>query len=56
MKTSRTKSEFVWQDPFLLEEQLDESERMIQDTVRRYAQDALMPRIIEANRNELFDR
>ena len=56
MKTSRTKSEFVWHDPFLLEEQLDESERMIQDTVRRYAQDALMPRVIEANRNELFDR
>ncbi len=56
MKTSRTKTEFVWQDPFLLEEQLDESERMIQDTVRRYAQDALMPRIVEANRNEIFDR
>ncbi len=56
MKTSRTKTEFVWQDPFLLEEQLDESERMIRDTVRRYAQDALMPRIVEANRNEIFDR
>lgn len=56
MKTSRTKTEFVWQDPFLLEEQLDESERLIQDTVRRYAQDALMPRIVKANRNEIFDR
>ena len=56
MKTSRTKAEFIWQDPFLLEEQLDESERLIRDTVRRYAQDALMPRIVNANRNEIFDR
>ena len=56
MKTSRTKAEFIWQDPFLLEEQLDESERLIQETVRRYAQEALMPRIVNANRNEIFDR
>ena len=40
----------------MLEEQLDESERLIRDTVRRYAQDALMPRIVNANRNEIFDR
>ena len=39
----------------MLAEQLDESERMIQDTVKRYADDRLMPRILEANRNEIFD-
>ena len=49
------KPQFVWQDPFLLDQQLDESERMIQESVRRYAQESLMPRIVEANRHEKFD-
>ena len=47
---------FKWDDPFLLDEQLTEDERLIQDSVRAYAQDKLMPRILEANRHELFDR
>ncbi len=47
--------QFSWKDPFLLNEQLDESERMIQDSVRRYATEHLMPRIIVANREEIFD-
>ena len=50
-----TKPQFVWHDPFLLDGQLDESERMIQESVRRYAQESLMPRIVEANRHEKFD-
>ena len=45
----------MWQDPFLLDQQLDDSERMIQESVRRYAQESLMPRIVEANRHEKFD-
>ncbi len=45
----------MWHDPFLLDQQLDESERMIQESVRRYAQESLMPRIVEANRHEKFD-
>ncbi len=45
-----------WEDPFLLEEQLTEEERMIRDTARSYCQDRLMSRVIEANRNEVFDR
>ena len=49
------KPQFVWHDPFLLDQQLDESERMIQESVRRYAQESLMPRIVEANRHEKFD-
>ncbi len=49
-------TEFRWDDPFLLEEQLDEDERMIRDTARQYAEDKLMPRILEAHRNESFDR
>lgn len=39
----------------MLNEQLEESERMIQDSVRRYAQEKLMPRILKANREETFD-
>lgn len=47
---------FDWSDPLLLEEQLSDEERMIRDSTRDYAQDRLMPRVLEANRNESFDR
>ncbi len=46
---------FVWEDPFLLEDHFTEEERMVRDTARAYAQDKLMPRVIEANRNETYD-
>ena len=39
---------FQWDDPFLLDEQLTEDERMIRDTARAYAQDKLQPRIVKA--------
>ncbi len=44
-----------WDDPFLIENQFSEEERLVRDTARDYAQDKLMPRILEANRNEVFD-
>jgi glutaryl-CoA dehydrogenase len=47
---------FAWDDPFLLEEQLLEDERLIRDSARDFAQERLMPRILEANRNEVIDR
>ncbi|MEH6626477.1 MAG: acyl-CoA dehydrogenase [Motiliproteus sp.] len=50
------KNRFNWQDPFNFEAQLSEEERMVRDTARDYAQDKLMPRILEANRHEQFDR
>jgi len=46
---------FQWDDPFLLEEQLTEDERLIRDTARGYAQDKLEPRVKLAYRNETFD-
>jgi len=49
-------TQFNWQDPFLLDEQLSEDERLIRDTAQGYCQDQLMPRILEANRHEKFDR
>jgi len=51
-----TKAAFRWEDPLLLELALSEEERMIRDLARDYAQDKLMPRILEANRHEVFDR
>lgn len=51
-----SKQSFKWDDPFLLNDQLTDEERMIRDTARKYCQDKLMPRILEANRNETFDR
>lgn len=49
-------AKFPWEDPLLLDEQLSEEERMIRDAARAYCQDKLMPRILEANRNEVFHR
>ena len=45
-----------WSDPLLLDEQLDEDERLIRDTTRAYAQEKLMTRVLEANRHERFHR
>lgn len=49
-------TEFKWDDPFFLDDQLTEDERLIRDTAHDYAQDKLFPRIIEANRKEFFHR
>lgn len=46
---------FNWQDPLILESLLSEDERMIRDTAHQYCQEKLMPRVLEANRNEHFD-
>ena len=43
---------FDWADPFLLEDQLTDDERMIRDTARAYAQDKLAPRVAHAFANE----
>ena len=50
-----TTNTYKWDDPFRLDDQLSEEERLVRDTARNYAQDKLMPRILEANRNEHFD-
>jgi len=47
---------FRWDDPFLLNDQLSGEERMIRDSTREYCQSKLMPRVLEANRHERFDR
>ena len=50
-----TKPVFNWEDPLALEEELTEDERMVRDSAHDYCQENLMPRILEANRNEQFD-
>src|ERR1700748_1864620 len=47
---------FQWDDPFLLDDQLTEDERMIRDTARAYAQDKLLPRGTKAYLEEKTDR
>ena len=47
---------FPWSDPLLLDDELAEEERMAMRAARRYAQEQLMPRVLEANRHERFDR
>ena len=47
---------FRWDDPLLFDEELTDDERMIRDSARQYAQDKLMPRVIEAYREEKTDR
>ena len=53
---TKTGSEFRWDDPLHLDEQLTPEERLVRNTARDYAQEQLMPRILLANRHERFDR
>ncbi len=47
---------FDWQDPFALDAQLTEEERMVRDAARAYAQEQLLPRVTRAFLDESFDR
>ena len=47
---------FNWQDPFFLDDQLSEDERLIRDTARAYARQKLMTRVQQAYRDEYFHR
>ncbi len=46
---------FDWEDPFRLEEQLTEEERMLRDAARSFAQEKLQPRVVAAYREEKTD-
>lgn len=48
--------QFNWADPLLLDAQLTDDERMIRDAGHAYCQERLLPRVTEANRNEIFHR
>ena len=46
---------FQWQDPFLMNDQLTDQERMIKDAAQDYAQNRLQPRVTQAFRHESMD-
>ena len=46
----------LWSDIFLLNEQLTSEENMIKEAANAYAQDRLMTRVLDNNRNECFDK
>lgn len=47
---------YRWDDPLFLEDQLTEEERLIRDSVRTFAQEKLQPHVVEAFRDEHFDK
>jgi glutaryl-CoA dehydrogenase len=49
-------SAFNWEDPFLLDSELSDEERMVQQTAKKYAEEKLLPRVVQDFRNETFDR
>ena len=55
MKTN-VKPRFVWEDPFMLQDQLSEDERAIQEAAHQFCQDKLQTRVLMAARHEKFDR
>ncbi|CAF4819777.1 unnamed protein product [Rotaria sp. Silwood1] len=54
IQNASTKVRFNYEDAFDLESQLKDDERMVRDQFRNYCQEKLMPRVIEANRKEIF--
>ena len=46
---------FDWTDPFFLDQQLSDEERMVRDTARQFSRDVLLPRVIDDFREERFD-
>ena len=51
-----TMASFNWEDPFCMDDQLSDDERMIRDTARSYAKDKLLTRVRQAYRDEHFHR
>jgi glutaryl-CoA dehydrogenase len=50
------KAVYDWEDPFLIERELSEDERMIRDAARGFAREKLLPRVVDAYANETIDR
>jgi glutaryl-CoA dehydrogenase len=56
MVTTEQAATFNWEDPLEFDGELSDDERAIRDTAHDYCQEKLMPRVLEANRHEHFDR
>ena len=55
MKKSQT-ANFDWTDPLALEDALSDEERLVRDSIRRFCQDELQPRVLLAHREERVDQ
>ena len=55
MAAGKTWQKLNWEDPFLLEQQLSDEQRMVRDSARQYSQDKLLPRVRDAFRREETD-
>jgi len=55
MSSAPHRAAFQWADPFLLDQQLSDEERMVRDAAAAYCQDKLAPRVLEAFRHEKMD-
>ncbi|MFN5993025.1 MAG: acyl-CoA dehydrogenase [Betaproteobacteria bacterium] len=56
MKPNDIKASFRWDDALLLDDQLSDEERMVRDQAQAYCKEKLMPRVLHANRDEVFHR
>ena len=48
--------QYHWNDPLLLDSQLTEEERLVRDNARSFAEECLLPRVLQDFRHEQFDR
>ena len=55
-ESAHRRADFSWADPFLLDGQLADDDRMIRDVARDFAQEQLLPRIVKAYANETVDK
>ena len=55
MGTRKSWQRLIWQDPFLLEQQLSDEQRMVRDSTRQYAQEHLQPKVRAAFQQETSD-
>ncbi|XP_017772839.1 PREDICTED: glutaryl-CoA dehydrogenase, mitochondrial [Nicrophorus vespilloides] len=54
--SATNKAVYNWEDPLNLESQLTQEEKIVRDSFKTYCEEKLMPRVIDANRNEVFDK
>jgi glutaryl-CoA dehydrogenase len=55
MGNNKSWQRLIWEDPFLLEQQLSDEQRMVRDSTRQYAQERLQPKVRDAFQNETSD-
>ncbi len=55
MGNNKSWQRLIWEDPFLLEQQLSDEQRMVRDSTRQYAEERLQPKVRAAFQNETSD-